>query len=614
MKSKAYLPRGRALRAIPRSLAVIVMIMTPLAGWAVGSWVPVANFPYSNPSHMLLLSDGSVMVQQYQGAAWYHLTPDSQGHYVNGHWSTFNNMESPRLFYSSDVLKDGRVFVAGGEDPQTGNQGTTNAEVFNPQANGGAGSWTYVNPPISLFNPIQDQFSDSDSIILADGTVLITPVTEYEATTLIYDPVANSWSRTGDRLQWQDEATWLKLPDNSVLTIDINEGNYFNTYNTAERYIPSLRLWQPESNTPTNADGLGSETGGAFMLADGRAFFLLGSGHTVFYTPSGNTNRGAWQQGPDMPLLNTNQFSAVPVPLATNNGVVIYNNYLQLSPEDAPAAMLPSGKILCQIARDGVHMPVWFYEFDPSTATFVPAPSPNNPAPGSYYNVSNDNSDSTSMLLLPDGSVLYSDRFSLYIYQPDGSPSVSSGKPAIASITPNASGTYHLTGTRLNGFSQGASYGDDFQMDSNYPLVRMTNSASGNVYYARTYNWSSTGVQTGNTPVTTEFELPVGVLTNSGSYSLVVVANGIPSDPVSFNVPASTWVDFTYSGSPQNGSYSNPFSTLAQGTNAVPSGGTIAIKGPAINATGGAASSPGATKLVKPMKLVAIGGQATIGP
>ena len=61
-------------------------------------------------------------------------------------------------------------------------------------------------------------------------------------------------------------------------------------------------------------------------------------------------------------------------------------------------------------------------------------------------------------------------------------------------------GSFHLTGTLLNGISQGAAYGDDAQMDSNYPLVRAAD-GTGNVYYLRTFNWSSTGVQTGNTVV-----------------------------------------------------------------------------------------------------------------
>ena len=86
----------------------------------------------------------------------------------------------------------------------------------------------------------------------------------------------------------------------------------------------------------------------------------------------------------------------------------------------------------------------------------------------------------------------------------------------------------------LNGISEGAAYGDDVQMNSNYPVVRLTD-AAGNVHFARTFNWSSTGVMTGTTLETTEFRLPPGLA--AGMYSLVVVANGNSSDPVSFYTP-----------------------------------------------------------------------------
>ena len=68
-------------------------------------------------------------------------------------------------------------------------------------------------------------------------------------------------------------------------------------------------------------------------------------------------------------------------------------------------------------------------------------------------------------------------------------------------------------------------------MATNYPLVELTDSA-GHVVFARTFNWSSTGVATGSTPETTEFSLPPTLI--YGTYSLTVVANGIASAPVSF--------------------------------------------------------------------------------
>ncbi len=420
--------------------------------------------------------------------------------------------------------------------------------------------------------------------------------------TVIFDPVANAFLNGDFTLAYDsttDEETWVKLPDSSILTID---GNF-----DSQRFIPSggVGEWIPDAQVIVQGNPLQlydaplGEMGPGLLLPSGRAFFLGGTGHTAVYTPSGSSSPGSWANGVDIP-----------------NGKVI---------QDGSAAMLVNGRILCTVGTAGYvtnptgtnsisiyPAPMWFYEYDPvanSFATNVASPgSPN--VPGSTDNTQPYNS---RMLVLPDGNVLFSDGgATVYIYQPDASlPALIAGKPGISSITANSDGSYHLTGTKLNGISQGASYGDDAQMDSNYPLVRLAD-GSGNVYYARTYNWSSTGVMTGDTPVTTEFALPTIALDNPGTYSLVVVANGIASDPISFTVPTSTWVDFNYSGA-QNGSYSFPFSTLAQGVSAVLSGGTINIKGPGIDANNGPAVSHETMTISNAMTIRAIAGPATIG-
>ena len=94
--------------------------------------------------------------------------------------------------------------------------------------------------------------------------------------------------------------------------------------------------------------------------------------------------------------------------------------------------------------------------------------------------------------------------------------------------------SYVVKGTQFNGLSQGAAYGDDAQMATNYGLVRITNAATKHVFYARTHDPSTTGVATGTTPMFTHFDVPEGIET--GASSLVVVANGIPSVPVSITV------------------------------------------------------------------------------
>lgn len=524
-----------------------------------GTWTALANYAPGGIGTMLLLTDGTVMAQNGSGNAWCRLTPDIHGSYVNGTWSTLTPMNYTRLYYSSDVLRDGRVFIAGAEY----GTGTNSAEVYDP----GSDTWTPTPPPPAG----QKLFYDSISKILPNGNVLVSPVEPATyGGTVIYNPTVNTWSAgpTLYRGGYQDEASWVKLPDDSILTVDP-----FGT--SSERYIPALNKWVNDGVLPVAVyDPFLSEEGAAFLLPDGRAFYLGGTGHTVFYTPSGTTNAGVWTAGPDIPNA-------------------------QGTP-DAPAAMMVNGVILCAVSPAPTNStytsPTSFYEYDPVANAFTQVSGPTGLIlSGPSYD--------TRMLDLPDGTVLFTYYGSqLYVYQPSGAP-LTAGKPAITGITTNLDGSYHLTGTLLNGISEGAAYGDDAQMNSNYPLIRMTNS-TGNVYYARTVNWSSTGVMTGSTPESTDFTVPAGLPV--GTYSLVVVANGISSDPVSFAyIPDALQITpltgFTASGGP-----GGPFSVTSQDftltnygalslnwsvintslwLNVSPASGTLTAGGPAAAAT-----------------------------
>lgn len=464
-------------------MLVICGLLAPRRALAKETWTALAQAAPVPISQMLLLADGTVMAQNGGDTGWYRLRPDIHGSYVNGTWSTLASMHDSRLYYSSVVLRDGRVFIAGAEY----GSGTNTAEVYDPVSD----TWTLA--------PASGQvFLDSVSEILPNGNVLVAPVfPSADGGTVIYNPTSDSWSAgpTLFRGYNQDEASWVKLPDDSILTIDP-----FDT--SSERYIPSLNQWVDDGVVPVSLYSTNGELGAAFLLPDGRAFFLGATGHTALYTPTGTISPGTWAAGPDIP-----------------NGQ---------GTSDAPAAMMVNGKILCAVGpAQTFDSPTRFDEYDRVANTFT---SVKGPTGLTYPTVTY----ATRMLDLPDGTVLFSSFSSqLYVYHPDGSP-LAAGKPAINSITPNADGSYLLTGTLLNGISEGAGYGDDAQMNSNYPIVRMTDSA-GIVYYARTYNWSSTGVMTGNTPSSTQFMLPGGL--PAGTYSLVVAANGISSDPVPFFTP-----------------------------------------------------------------------------
>jgi hypothetical protein len=144
-----------------------------------------------------------------------------------------------------------------------------------------------------------------------------------------------------------------------------------------------------------------------------------------------------------------------------------------------------------------------------------------------------------AMLVLPSGQILMSDSTrTLWVYTPTGTTAaaVAGSQPKITSvqIDPNTPGLFHVKGTGLNGINEGAYYGDDAEMASNYPIVQLTDT-SGKIVYATTSNWGP-GFG-GNAGTSTDFSLPAG--TNLSSYaSFTLLANGIAATTQSLN-PAS---------------------------------------------------------------------------
>src|ERR1017187_5338352 len=96
---------------------LMLIVWGLLTSWRAeaGTWSPLAPAAPGPVQLMLLLSDGTVMAASAGANGWYRLAPDIHGSYVNGTWSSLASMHDTRLYYSSDVLRDGRVFVAGGE-------------------------------------------------------------------------------------------------------------------------------------------------------------------------------------------------------------------------------------------------------------------------------------------------------------------------------------------------------------------------------------------------------------------------------------------------------------------------------------------------------------------
>ena len=469
---------------------------------AVGSWSPLTNLaPHGNDGVCLLLSDGRVLCHNsgsLTGDVYDILTPDIHGSYINGTWSQSAPGQRNRSAFASDVLQDGRVYVGGGEYGTDGTQQGAHAEVYDPVTN----TWAPETTPGNIM-------SDGNSEILPDGRILQALLYDFRDMkhTAIFDPVTNTWSAGPDTHGVNNESMWLKLPDSSILYVDMQRqdtGYVFTTPAHTERYIPSLNTWVVDADVPVDLyDSVSYETGPAMLLPNGTAFFMGSSGHTAYYTPSGTNSPGTWVAGPDMP-----------------NGTGM---------PDAPSAMMVNGKILfaCSPAPtpgNTAPSPTYWFEFDYLTNTYTQI---NSPQGGTSFNVP---SQRYTLLDLPDGSVLAAaGRRNYYVYTPVGS-AIDAGKPTISSITPTDYKTYQLTGSGFNGISEGSAFGDEYQNATNYPLVRLTSGS--NVYYCRTSYWNSTGVMRGNQPDNVTVTLPDGL--PGDTYSLVVVANGIASDPTPF--------------------------------------------------------------------------------
>ncbi len=505
--------------------------------FAQGTWTALNNLsPGLSGGGMLLLSDGTVLCKTSSGTTdgigniYARLTPDLTGSYANGSWSTIAPMHNTRLYYSTQLLKDGRVYVAGGEYGTGGSSG----ETYNPVTN----VWTN-NGAVGAF------VSDANSEILENGTVLQALVAGTLRQTKIYDPVTNIYSTGPNSIGIHNESAWLKLADNSILFVDRLTKN-------SERYIPSLNKWVADATLPVDIyDPYGLEQGGAVLLPDGRALFLGSTGHNAIYTPGAGGGTGSWQAAADFP-----------------NG--------QGAP-DAPAAMMVNGKVLCAVSpkpTSGNHFPTptSFYEYDYITNTFtnVSAPGGGLTLPHSSYEA--------NMVDLPNGQVLFCVQGSTqyYVYTPDGNP-IAAGKPVITKIQRAGAGVFRLTGHLFNGISEGATYGDDWQMNSNYPLVRI--SVNGKVFYARSFNWNSTGVMRGAANDTVYVTPPAGL--PRGQYSIQVVANGIASDPfvVGFAFANDAIAD---NGSINNDEslriYPNPVSSQAKVLFSLPAAGNVSLR------------------------------------
>ena len=471
------------------SVLAVLLILSHAAG--AQTWTTLTNQPGVPVGTPMLLTDGTVMVQQMQTSGfatgnWLRLTPDITGSYANGTWSTLASMPSgyAPLFYASAVLPDGRVVVEGGEhNGNTSGAETNLGAIYNPATN----SWTSISPPSGV-----SQIGDAPGVVLSNGTFMVG-LCCFQTTAYLLNASNLTWTNTGSgKADSYTEEGLTLLPSGKVLTVDTQNGT------NSELYNPSTGTWSTGGSTIVQlTDSASLEIGPAVLRPDGTVFATGGTSNTAIY----NTSTGAWSVGPS------------------------FSSGLDIA--DGPAALLPSGNVLVDSSPGVFNNGTQFFEFNGTSLISVPAPA----------NAANRTSFEGRMLVLPTGQILFTDQTStVQIYTPSGAfqnawrPTVSS----VASTLSPGSANNSISGTQFNGLSQGAMYGDNAQMATNYPLVRITNNSTGHVFYAKTHNHSTMGVATGSATVSTQFDLPGNI--EAGASTLVVVSNGIPSTGTSVTI------------------------------------------------------------------------------
>ena len=481
------------------------------------------NQPPVSGSLSLLLTDGTVMMQSNADAGvFYRLTPDATGSYVNGTWSQLSSPPAGYAPYAGAqaVLADGRVLFVGGEYNQNqytlpfAPSGLTNmSAVYDPVTD----QWAMIAAP-----PGVAYIGDVTSVVMPDGSFVFGTKLGREMWRL--DPVTLTWTpvpATGKADDFAEEG-WTLLPNGDLFTIDVGNPSH------SEHFDPVAAQWYSDGTTPARLSsptgtpggltygpapvevvggvtyGPGptgtyfppGEIGPALLMPDGTVFATGAAvnsapAHTAIYTPGlTGADPGHFSAGPDFPLGD--------------------------DAGDTSAALLPSGHAL--VATNSGR----FYEFD--GVSMAPTGELSSDGGHTLYFV----------LPLPNGQALVTGGVTK-VYSGVGSPDPA-WAPSITvfQVQLTRGSSYLISGRQFNGLSQAANYGDELSAATNYPSVRITNTSTGRVAYARTHNHSTMAVATGAAVVSTSFDVPASA--DAGASTLVVVANGIASPPVQVTV------------------------------------------------------------------------------
>lgn len=468
------------------------------------SWTQLANQPPYPIWYTQLLLDGRVLAFEcvVAGTAAKRcctLTPDINGSYVNGTWTSVASMNNNRLVFTTFILNDGRVIAQGGE---FNSAGYNNGEIYDPVAN----TWTVITPTLSTSLCVM---ANGPAALLPDGRVLIGSADSGQSTFYAFDPNTTTWIRMADSVKGPpSDNQMVPTQQDQIFNLSV-----FSHQNELSSYDPVTNTWFIKSNTSValaGSDGMG----GMPILHDGFVVGIGETGNAAKYNPATDT----WTT------------------LTAPGGSLVSSN--------SPAITMPNGKALFNIGTlfttgGAVYSHSdQFWEYNPLTSTFARVTNGSEPASSAGRT-----GTGAAMLALPNGQILYTEAEVLsgvterreFVYNPDPGVGSDSWRPTI--ISPPATlfrgNTITLTIQQMCGLTVGGVMGNDGNFWTNYPIARLTDPATGHVYYCRTGNLSTRSIKPGTVGSCTMF-VPASVPV--GGYNLEVIANGVPSFVTSVQV------------------------------------------------------------------------------
>ena len=376
---------------------------------------------------MLLESDGTVLVHDEPDNnttggtnAWWKLTPDASGSYVDGTWSQIASMPADYtpLYFASAILPDGRMIVEGGEYIGENAVWSNQGAIYNPVTN----SWASVAPPPGWTN-----IGDAASDVLADGTFMLqqpcnTCLTNPDLT--VDDALLNAKNLTWTVIPAtgkndpNDEEGWTLEPSGQLLTVDT-----WGSPAATELFNPRTDGWIFAGHTAADGNPVNPfpvvEIGPQVEMPGGNTF-VVGAGTSTQEPPTPCTT--------DAPTADRAlQYKAGTRARGPRGRRSRPSTARSTDSTDGPGSVLPDGNVLFDVSACVYNTPTHFFVYNASSNTLTQIPDvPNAPNDTSYY---------TRMLALPNGQVLFNDGSNeMEVYTAGGTPNPS-WAPSITSLS-----------------------------------------------------------------------------------------------------------------------------------------------------------------------------------